>query len=323
MHFLTKTLHTPAKRTKVESYLSLYLAGFFVIAALGQLVAFEDYPSIIQHYDLLPNWNGELIAAAVIVSLEVFAIPYLLNVRTSLLMRRFSMICGFAALGWWLFVSIFLSGSDMEIINLGLFGAKLLTPSGLWSVFYILMLIGFAAYVSGGRLAGRLLPRRNTKQATGSGAHKIYHAKASRKDLSLKLPHLPAEVRRWITENAWWLTVLAVGIETVVLVALLAVIPSTTMLDPNLPDMLASINVGKVWFVIMVLVPVIILKSASISGLKQRLTSGWSLLFSGAVLMALSSLIEVLLFVDYLAIIPCLVLLVGVFLVAEIKPLFK
>ncbi|MDB5165847.1 MAG: rane protein of unknown function [Candidatus Saccharibacteria bacterium] len=126
---------------------SLYLAGFFTIAAVLQLFAFESYPGVIQSYGL-PFADGfALPLAALVVVLEVFAIPYLLWMKLSPPMRLVSMISGWLALAYWLGVGIWQGIVDFTIANAGLFGAKLLMPQGRWLVCYCAVLLILMIYV--------------------------------------------------------------------------------------------------------------------------------------------------------------------------------
>lgn len=134
--------------TAAEVAASIYLAFFFVVAALTQLFAFESYPDVIRSYGLPMANELSLPLAAVVVCLEVFAIPYLLWMRVSRLMHLVSFVCGWLVLMYWLGVGVWQSIVDFHIVNAGLFGAKLLLPQGWWLVSYITVLIILMAFVS-------------------------------------------------------------------------------------------------------------------------------------------------------------------------------
>ena len=127
---------------------TLYLAFFFVIAAVSQLFAFETFGDIIATYGLPMDDVFNKVAAALIVTLEVFAIPFLLMMRLSLLMRIVSMVSGWVVLVFWLAVGVWQSTVSFYIPNAGLFGAKISLPQGWWLVFYMAALITLLIYVS-------------------------------------------------------------------------------------------------------------------------------------------------------------------------------
>lgn len=126
---------------------SLYIAGFFVAAAALQLFAFESFPDVIRSYGLPVAEELALPFAAIIVCLEVIAVPYLLWMKLSLLMRWVSMISGWLAIFFWLGVGIWQGVADFHIPNAGLFGAKILMPQGRWLVSYCAVLLILMVYV--------------------------------------------------------------------------------------------------------------------------------------------------------------------------------
>ena len=147
MHFAKAT------RPKVPNKLSvwtaaLYLALFFVVAAVSQLFAFEDFGGIISSYGIPLDDAFNDVAAAVIVTLEVFAIPFLLMMRLSSLMRVVSMVSGWLVLIFWLAVGIWQSTVSFYIPNAGLFGSEINLPQGWWLVFYVTALVTISIYVS-------------------------------------------------------------------------------------------------------------------------------------------------------------------------------
>ncbi len=141
---------TAAKRPKTLSVwiTSLYLALFFIVAAVSQLFAYENYPSIMNSYGL-PGLGGlGLLLAALIVILEVFAIPFLLFMRVSPLMRLVSMVCGWLAITFWLIVSIWIATANYYIPNAGLFGSAVPVPRGWWLFCFVVVLAVLVIYVS-------------------------------------------------------------------------------------------------------------------------------------------------------------------------------
>jgi hypothetical protein len=146
MHFV-KAL-SPKRPTQLSVVAaSLYVAGFFVITATLQLFAFESYPDVIRSYGLPIADELALPFAALIVCLEIFAVPYLLWMKLSPLMRWVSMMSGWLALAYWMGVGIWQGVADFYIPNAGLFGAKVLMPQGRWLVSYCAVLLILMIYV--------------------------------------------------------------------------------------------------------------------------------------------------------------------------------
>jgi len=156
MHFVkTRRVQRPAQLSLQAS--SLYLALFFVVAALSQLFAFELYPDVLSSYGVSFVSAFALPFAALLVTLEVFAIPSLLWMTVSPLMRIVSRTSGWTVLVYWLVVGIWQGVADFTIANAGLFGAKVHLPQGWWLVSYALILLILMTYVTfGSRLSPRI-----------------------------------------------------------------------------------------------------------------------------------------------------------------------
>jgi len=129
---------------------TLYMALFFVVAALSQLFAFEAYPDVLKGYGIPFISDFALPLAALVVTLEVFAVPALLWMKLSPLMRVVSIVSGWLVLAHWLFVGVWQSLADFPIPNAGLFGAKVHLPQGWWLVSYMSILLILMAYIAFG-----------------------------------------------------------------------------------------------------------------------------------------------------------------------------
>jgi hypothetical protein len=127
---------------------SLYLALFFTVSALTQLYGFDSYPNVIASYDMPLLSDVNLLAAALLVCLEVFAIPWLLWMNLSYLMRIVSLVSAWLALLCWFIIGVWQSLVGFYIPNAGLFGAKIMLPQGWWLVSYSVVLLILLGYVT-------------------------------------------------------------------------------------------------------------------------------------------------------------------------------
>lgn len=86
----------PKKRpTKLQRVYWLW-AGIIVLASLLELFKYEHLPGLLEH--VLPaGWKPELVAA-ISVCVQLFALPYLLGMKVSPLMQRFSAACAVACI---------------------------------------------------------------------------------------------------------------------------------------------------------------------------------------------------------------------------------
>lgn len=126
----------------------LYLGALFIVMAVSQLFAFEDYPAIVASYGIPVLSNASSLVAIVIVLTEIIAIPVLIGMKISPLVAKISVVAGWFTLIYWLAIGLWQSTTDEFIANAGLFGAKILLPQGWWLVSFMTALIilhGFSA----------------------------------------------------------------------------------------------------------------------------------------------------------------------------------
>src|SRR5688500_3072985 len=94
MSFFAKATPPPRPKTKNVMGVSYLAAGFVAVMAVTQLFTFENFPALITGLWLPGGEVAAKILAAVIVSLEVLALPFLLSMRLSQLFRMVSMVFG-------------------------------------------------------------------------------------------------------------------------------------------------------------------------------------------------------------------------------------
>jgi hypothetical protein len=127
----------PTSKSPLTEKVAMLLAGVFVLLAVGQLFSFEDFPAVIETWHL-PSVGpaAAVLLAAIVVVLEVLAIPFLLRMRLSPAMRLVSMVSGWLAGVWWLLVAIW-QNTTGAAASVGLLGATVQLPAGWWSVFLV------------------------------------------------------------------------------------------------------------------------------------------------------------------------------------------
>ena len=118
--------------------------------AVCQLFTFEKFPGVIMQLGL--PWNNEIAAslqAALLVILEVAALPFLLFMPLSRLARVVSMVAGWMVIVWWVGITLWSNGATTESLNSGLLGATIELPAGWWMLFFtgaLAVLAGWAAW---------------------------------------------------------------------------------------------------------------------------------------------------------------------------------
>lgn len=149
MSIFVQATKAPQPKTKNVQTISLVVAGVFIVMAVAQLFTFEKLPAVITAL-WLPGgeqWAG--VRGALIVTFEVLAIPFLLRMQLSPLMRFCSMVFGWMVITGWLFATLWENLSGNVISNNGLLGATVRLPNGWWSVFFVIalgVLVGWASW---------------------------------------------------------------------------------------------------------------------------------------------------------------------------------
>lgn len=125
---------TPAPTPKTDNIrgVSLLLAAMILLMAVGQLFSYEKFPDLLRSFWLPGDGLTAKLLAAVIVITEVFALPFLLRMRLSPLMRIVSMVCGWLVVAIWLTLGIWINIATTGAMNAGLLGATISLPIGWW-----------------------------------------------------------------------------------------------------------------------------------------------------------------------------------------------
>lgn len=147
MNFFVASTPASQPKTKNVQIVSIGLAAVFVAMAVVQLFTFESFPDVLAAVGLpIDSVN---VWAAIIVTLEVFAVPFLLAMRLSPAMRIVSMISGWLVVLVWLGISIRTTVSSGGGAS-GLLGATITIPAGVWSVFFCAALAVVAVWATWG-----------------------------------------------------------------------------------------------------------------------------------------------------------------------------
>lgn len=156
MSFFVQSSAASKPKTRQVRYASIALTAIFIVLAVAQLYSYEDFPDVIASMWLPGGRLFASIWAAIIVILEVAALPFLLSFQLSLAMRVVSMVAAWIALAFWLVISIWETTSVNALSNGGILGATVSVAPGWWLVGTIVALGIMMAYVSWG-----MWPRRS------------------------------------------------------------------------------------------------------------------------------------------------------------------
>jgi hypothetical protein len=137
-------------KTKNIYTLAMLYAVILVAFAVSQLFTFEAFNTLLVSFWLPGGARSAHVLAAMIVITEVFALPFLLRMRTSVAMRIVSMVCGWLVAVIWLFLTLWIILSINALSNVGFLGDIVHLTPGWWAVFCSSALGILAGWVSWG-----------------------------------------------------------------------------------------------------------------------------------------------------------------------------
>ncbi|MBC7943012.1 hypothetical protein H7X68_00725 [Candidatus Saccharibacteria bacterium] len=137
----------------------LLYAAVLVVLSVAQLFSFESLLPIVTDFSLPGGRPLAYFLAAFIVIAEVFALPYLLQMRLSSAMQLVSMVTGWLVAFLWLGIALWLTISDSTVTNIGLLGDVVAVAPGLISI-----LIGLILGILAGWSSWSIRPLLRTKK---------------------------------------------------------------------------------------------------------------------------------------------------------------
>lgn len=130
---------TPAPRAR-KSYakvIASVAAAVLMAMAATQLISFDTFIPVLDSY-WLPISGAAL--GAILVTLTVAALPFLLRMAVSPLARLTSMLAGWLIALCWLLLGIYTYVTTNALVSTGHLGSVVDTPPGVWTVFFGIML---------------------------------------------------------------------------------------------------------------------------------------------------------------------------------------
>ena len=143
---------TPAKKPKThDSQKIAYMyATILVVFAVAQLFTFDKFLVLIESFGLPGGVFTTHMLGGLIVTSEVLALPFLLGLKLSPLMRIISMILGWLVSLVWLKLSLWLIFTVNTVTSIGFLGTTINMMPGWWTVLICIALGILAAWASWG-----------------------------------------------------------------------------------------------------------------------------------------------------------------------------
>lgn len=143
-----RTTPPPKVKNSKTPFVALALAGLCIVMAVGQLYAFEEFVPLLTSFGLGGGEARATVIASLLVTGEVFALPFLLRMHVSPLMRIVSMVAGWLVSITWIYITVSVALSVNAVNDAGFLGGALALPFGWWSVAYVVLLALLTAWVS-------------------------------------------------------------------------------------------------------------------------------------------------------------------------------
>jgi hypothetical protein len=143
------------------------------------------------------------------------------------------------------------------------------------------------------------------------------------------LPHLPENWRKWLAENAWWLTLIGVILSVIGIFLLLGPLLFVTAVTTSVYGVVvAETHTGlymlAIWVSLALLVVVTIIEAFAISPLKALSKKGWDLLFLALVIEVVSSLVSAVLNISIMSLISAAIsAIIGAYVLFEVRSHYK
>lgn len=130
----------PKPQSVVYIRLAWVYVFLLVVMVFGQLIAFEKFIPLIDEYKLLGGYGTATLVAGLIVMSEIFALPFLLRMRLSHLMRWTSLICSIFISVVWTVLSLH-ALILTPVANGGILGVYANVPVGMQLVIALCLLV--------------------------------------------------------------------------------------------------------------------------------------------------------------------------------------
>jgi len=150
MNILTKATSAKKPKTKESQNIAYMYAAILVIFALAQLFTFEKFLVLLESFWFPGGKPVAYLLGSLIVVCEVMALPFLLRLKLSPLMRITSMVLGWLVPIIWLFLTLWLLFTVNSVSNIGFLGTSVKLLPGWWAVFVCIAVGILAIWASWG-----------------------------------------------------------------------------------------------------------------------------------------------------------------------------
>lgn len=141
IRFAKATLANKPKN-KFYAQAGFVLAGIITVMVVLQLFKFEEFALLMSEYSVARLFNNSIVLVAIITSLEVFSLPFLLRMKISPAFRFVSMFFGWVVATVWFYLSVIVPLTSDNVLESGMFGGLLsFLPMAAYSLLASLIFV--------------------------------------------------------------------------------------------------------------------------------------------------------------------------------------
>lgn len=160
MNIFDKAKSPKKPKTGESQKIAYSYATILVMFSLAQLFTFDKFLVLLGSFSLPGGVFVAHLLGSIIVTSEVLALPFLLGLKLSLVMRIISMVLGWLVPLTWFKLTLWLIFTNSAVSNIGFLGTTVKLIPGWWAVFISIALGVMAAWASWGLWP---LPKGKTK----------------------------------------------------------------------------------------------------------------------------------------------------------------
>lgn len=153
MSFFATATPPRQPRTVSSKQIGILFAAILVVFSVAQLFSFEDF---IVSMQTVPMIGDALVAIVpVLITAQVFAVPFLLGMTISPAFRWVSMVFGWLVAAFWLCFSVWILAFRIDVETVGYLGSVVALVPGWWAIMVGVALCVLAAWSAWGLWPGK------------------------------------------------------------------------------------------------------------------------------------------------------------------------
>lgn len=150
MSIFVKAVAAPSARSDAAKQVAVAYAALLAVMAVAQLFTFETLPALFESFGLPVGEPFVVALPAIVVALEVLALPFLLRMVLSPAFRVLSMGAGWLVALFWIFTASWVVAVQPLAETVGFLGTVVSLIPGVWAIGFSCLMGLASAWASWG-----------------------------------------------------------------------------------------------------------------------------------------------------------------------------